>query len=497
MKRIVFLTIATLLVIGLVLPGCAGGGGGGGVVIYTFPGGIIKIAIAGPMGNIQGTNMLAGAQLAVNQMGTVNISGVAHTVQLINVNTREIAPPWATFPAGQVENAITVQGANFVMGGFRTEATAGMIDVTMACKKMFFVVGAATGDLLKPVNQNYAKYKYLFRATPINETFLFMNTICMLEMVGHVVNATLAGYGANITKPRVAFLAEDLVWTQIPLALVQAVVLALNYTYLGTWKVSDTAVNIQAELNNIALLKPHIIFTFLSGPVGLAYGRDMGVLNMSAMSVGINVEGQDPSFWAATKVPGQNWWGAEGMMSLVTWAPNVNQTAKTQPFLTAFQAATGQFPIYTAATYDMVLSLVKALEATATYNTATGMGEVKADDLIAWFEDVANNQTGTAGTSGFYTTAHQPFVNAGVPAYAHDLKYGPQWQTGLGAQWQNDGIGGGITVGVWPKAEFAAYNQALNPFNTALGLNWTSFGEWPGTQMFTIPPWMVPIWLTY
>ena len=510
MKRIIFLIIATLLVLGIVLPGCGGEGEGEGEVgpvTYDFTGGVIKIAIAGPMDYIQGTNMYAGALLAKDTMGTVNISGVAHTVQLIKVNTKEIAPPWGTYPAEQVENAISVQGAHFVMGGFRTEATAGMVNKAMDLEKMFFVAGSATGAILQQVNNNYAKYKYLFRATPINESFLFLNTMSMMGMIGATINGTLmVATGGNQTRstPRVAFFAEDLLWTAVPIASVAAAVVGLNYTYLGTWKVSDTATDVSTELNAIAALEPHIIFTFLSGPVGLTYGKQMGSLNISAMSVGINVEGQDPGFWAATKVSGQDWWGADGMLSLMTWAPNVNQTALTQPFLTAFKAAnSGQMPIYTAATYDMVLSLKKAIEATATYNVTTSLGSVKADDLIAWFENPANAQTGTAGNSGFYTNATQALVNAGVPCYAHDLKWGVNtatnvtWQTGIGAQWANNGTGGGIEIGVWPKAGFSAISQALfATLNAPLGLNWTNF-EWPGTQMFTIPAWMIPKWLAY
>jgi branched-chain amino acid transport system substrate-binding protein len=500
LKKIVFLIIASLLVLGLILPGCAGEGEGEGEteVIYEFPSQVIKIAIAGPMDYIQGKDMWSGAELAKNTT-TVTITGQAHTIQLIKVDTKEVSPPWGTYPAEQVENAITVQGANFIFGGFRTESTAGEVNKAMDYKKMFFVSGSATGSILQQVNNNYAKYKYLFRTTPINETFLFVNTICMLAMVGHVVNATIYGYTGNVTlaKPRVAFFAEDLMWTQVPIASVAAAVAGLGYTYLGTWKVSDTATDVSTELNAIQALDPHIIFTFLSGPVGLTYGKQMGSLNISAMSLGINVEGQDPGYWDATKVSGQNWWGAEYQLSLMTWAPNINQTALTQPFLTAYQSATGRFPIYTAATYDGIKTLVKALEATATYNATTMKTTVKADDIIAWFENPANAQVVSSGNAGYYTLAHQALVNGGVPAYAHDLKWGPNLLTGLGVQWMNNGANQGTIKGVWPSAAFSAYTVSLTAaLSGALGLNWSGF-QWPGTLMHTTPPWMIPIWCAY
>ena len=496
MKRIVFLIIATLLVIGLVLPGC-GGNGEEPEVLYTFEGGVIKIAIAGPMEYIQGEHMMAGAELAAAEInvGGVDIGGETHTISLIEVETKEIAQPFPGYSAQQVENAITVQGADFVMGGFRTEATGPMIEAAMDEKTMFFVAGSATGSLLEQVNDNYAKYKYLFRATPINESFLFLNTMAMLGMVGYTLMSEAV---LNTTDPadiRVAFVAEDLLWTQVPIANVGLAIAALNFTFLGTQTVSDTDTDISTELNIIEGQDANIIFTFLSGPVGVTYGKQMGSLEVPALSLGINVEGQSPTFWGDTEYEAGKF-GAESMMSLMTWAPNIEQTALTADFTDAFQAANdGAFPIYTAATYDMIYSLVAAIEDEATYDTVEAVGSVLADDLIAWFENPVNKRTTTSGTVGYYTLAHAGLLPYGVPCYAHDLMYGPQWATGLGVQWQNDGEDNGLAVGIWPKANFGDLTQSLIPVSGTLGLNWSGF-EWPGTEMFDIPTWMVIAWLT-
>ena len=493
MKRIAFLIIASLLVIGLVLPGCGDGGGEPEDVIYTFTDGKIKVAIAGPMDYIQGEHMWQGAELANGEIGTVDIDGVTHTIQLIQVETKEIAQPYSGYSAGQVENAITVQGADFIIGGFRTEATAGMIEKAMQYKKMFFLNGAATGDLLKQVNNNYAKYKYLFRATPINETFLFINNIMMLGMVGPTIQSILET--PDTTDVKVAVVAEDLLWTETPIATVAAYVgpTGLNYTLTEVYKVSDTADAINTELNDIKSDGVHIVFTILSGPVGVTYGKQMGELGVPAMTLGINVESQDPSFWDATAY-GEGKHGAESMITLGTWAPNIAQSGNlTTDFLTAYVDEYGEFPVYTAASYDMLLGLVEAIEDTATYDAEAGVASVLADDLIAWFENPGNARVITSGTAGYFTTAHQGLVDAGVPAFAHDLKYGPQWVTGLGVQWQDDGAGNGIMVGVWPNKDYDAANNALNPFNTALGLDWTDF-EHEGTEMFDIPTWMIGEW---
>ena len=71
--------------------------------------------------------------------------------------------------------------------------------------------------------------------------------------------------------------------------------------------------------------------------------------------------------------------------------------------------------------------------------------------------------------------------------------------TGLGVQWQEGDPDEGVQIGVWPKAEFGAYANALflwgDTIRNALGIDWAGF-EHPGTEMFEIPMWMIVEWLT-
>jgi len=295
----------------------------------------------------------------------------------------------------------------------------------------------------------------------------------------------------------VAFLAEDLEWTVYPRAVVQQFIGGLHYTYVGTATCSDTATDLSTQMNELKAMNPTIIFPFLSGPVGITYGKAQAdsALQVPAITVGINVESQDPNYWGkCTGDAGNN--GADGQITLMTWAPNIRQTAKTGPFLDAWAAAhpTSSLPIYTAATYDIIKGLVVALQATVTINTTSDTPVFEYDDLIEWYEDPGNIQVTTSGKAGYYTLASQPLVTAGVPCYAHDLMFGPAMMaTGLGVEWQDDGTGKGKLVGVWPNATFAALNQALCPFNTALGLNWTGY-QYTGVEMFKFPNWVMHAW---
>jgi len=488
LKRVVFLIIGTLLVLGLVLPGC------GTVVPPPAKANLtVKVAIVGPMGYIQGDNMWWGAQMA--ELGPVTIAGGRNlTIELMKVDTQEINPPSANYPGQQVTNAIS-SGADFVIGGFRTEGTIQEVEAAMAAQKMMFICGSATGSILAQVNTNYDKYKYLFRSQPLNDTFLFINCVMMLGMLGSGYLAAI--HSTNTSLVRVAFLAEDLDWTVTPRAIVQQYIAALHYTYAGTVTCSDTATDLSTQMNQLKAMQPTVIFPFLSGPVGITYGKAQAssALQVPAVSVGINVESQDPNYWSKCTGDAANN-GADGQITLMTWAPNVQQTTKTKPFLDAWAAAhpTSPLPIYTAATYDIINGLVAALQATVTINATSDAPVFSYDDLIKWYEDPANMQVTTSGKAAYYTTAQQPLVTAGVPCYAHDLKYGPgQLATGLGVEWEDAGGGNGKLVGVWPNSTFAALNQALCPFNTALGLNWTGF-TFPGIQMFQIPYWVLHAW---
>jgi hypothetical protein len=363
---------------------------------------------------------------------------------------------------------------------------------------MMFVCGSATGDILKQVNDDYDRYKYLFRGIPMNETFLFMANIAMCGMVGYAYMSAVQSADPSVV--RVAFLAEDLLWTQAPRAAVEATLNSLGFSYVGTVECSPNADDLTTQMNELQGLNPNVIFTFISGPVGITYGKAMAdsALQVPAITVGINVEAQDPGFWDNCSGDAANN-GADGMIAMMTYAPDVEQTAETGPFLAAWAAAHPEqpIPVYTAASYDIIKGLVLALQDTATVDTESDAVVFSNDDLIAWFEDPANAQVTTSGSAGYYTLALQPLVDAGVPCYAHDLIYGPEGDaTGMGVQWQDDGTGNGKLVGVWPNAAFDAVNQGIFDgagIGPALGMDWTGF-TYDGVEMFSFPLWMMQAW---
>src|SRR5438445_29088 len=147
---------------------------------------------------------------------------------------------------------------------------------------------------------------------------------------------------------------------------------------VGLWQPSPTATDVTAELAAIERAGADIVFTALSGPVGIVVGRQMGERNLKAIAFGINVEGQKDGFWQATA-------GKGNFVATLDTYSEVELTPKTVPFVKAFKARFHKAPTYTAATYDAINLLKESIEKA---------GSADADKLVPVLEQTSS--TGTA-----------------------------------------------------------------------------------------------------
>ena len=137
-KKILFSFFACLLLVALVLPACG----------PPAAGNTIKIGVIGPMQFVQGEHHWWGAEMArdeINKAGGVTLDGEKYLIELIQADSNEILS--TTDAAAAMERLITVDGADFVIGGFRTEAVFPMQEVAMDNKTIFLDCGAATLEL--------------------------------------------------------------------------------------------------------------------------------------------------------------------------------------------------------------------------------------------------------------------------------------------------------------------------------------------------------------
>jgi branched-chain amino acid transport system substrate-binding protein len=369
----------------------------------------VKIAVLGPMNFVQGENHWAGAELArdeINAAGGIALGGKKLKIEIVKVDTNEIqSVPDAT---NAMERAITREKADYVIGGFRSEAVLAMQEIAMDNKKLFLGCGSADAKLGQNVEKDYARYKYWFRVTPLNSPGLGRSVFAMLNEVAGQLRAQL-----KKETPKVAILAEKVMWTEAIVKAAQANLPKMKMEVAGLWQPSPTATDVTAELAAIDRAGADIVFTALSGPVGVVVGRQMGERRMKAIPIGINVEAQKDGFWQATA-------GKANYVSQLETYAEVEMTPKTIPFLKAFKARFNRNPTYTAGTYDAIHMLKESIEKT---------GSLDPDKLVPHLEKTSWVTTGAIVE---YDKAHEPTWGIGK-------------DTGVGVQWQD-----GKKVPFWP-----------------------------------------------
>ena len=372
--------------------------------------GTVKIAVIGPMAYVQGENHWMGAELArddINNAGGISVDGKKLKVELIRADSNEIQS--VSDATNAMERVITRDKADYVVGGFRSEAVIAMQEVAMDYKKLFLGCGAADAKLGQNVEANYDRYKYWFRVTPTKSPDLGRTLFAVLGSIAGQIRADL-----KKDTPKVAILAEKVLWTQAIVTALQTNLPKMKMEVVGLWQPSPTATDVTAELSAIERAGADIVFTAVSGPVGIVLGRQMGERKMKAIAFGINVEAQKDGFWGATA-------GKGNYVSTLDTYGMVEVTPTMIPFVKEFEARFHKSPTYNAATYDAIMLLKDAIEQAGTTN---------ADKLVPVLEGFKDH----IGTSGTLTW---------------DKLHDPVWAvgktSGIAVQWQD-----GKKVPFWP-----------------------------------------------
>jgi len=441
---------------------------------YTDP--PIKVGVIGPMYWIQGIGMWEAAQLArdkINAAGGIN----GHRVDLYQASTH---PDSGTDPSTQTGTTAMLQlmsdGVDFVQGGFRTEAVIGAREVAMNYKKMFTITGASTDELIdhpdivtypQTVRANYARYKYMFRTTPVNSTILFKSIAGFLKYV--MIAKLMPLYTVYATPLKIAVVSENLAWTTVMHAYLSSptfwnVVMGMqpyggvNVVYqnkvdpVGTGWVPGVVAAIDAS-------GAKLIIEVISGPSGRAFVTQWGTVQVDAVMAGIDVPGQEIALhWTATGGKAQT----ESFLVTAGGADDPNSgtpintvgPVKTTDFYNDYYTRFGHAPIYTSyGSFDTLMGLKDVIE--------TWVGVVGHDwppanqdeyDLLIPINE-KTNRNGLVGKFRF--TGPNPLpggqtypaafaaINPTMMGTLHDvysLDLGPTWPSGytraLVASWQ-------------------------------------------------------------
>jgi len=342
--------------------------------------GTVKIGIVGPKGWIQWDGLWEGAQIArdlINDAGgilapdgpDVGTDPDRYEVVLVDINEYAVPSP---DPASAIAELTAKLGEHPEMlnlfGGFRTECVIPMAEKFLDhCKTqadagkmppIWTIAGAATGTIIDPVKTNYARYKYMFRGTPMNASFLFV-TFC--KFIGQVIAPKLAQlyYGNPATKVPTFIIYENLVWCD----LVPTVVSMYASGFLdvkGTSRPSAVATDFTSDINKAVTAGAKLVIHVFSAVAGANFIKQYGALKPNFACVGINVESQMQEFYVNVR-------GAceyETFLSTVGTQEGVaplNPDAKpltSTQFWSLYKTRFGHSPIYTAwGSYDGIIGL--------------------------------------------------------------------------------------------------------------------------------------------
>jgi branched-chain amino acid transport system substrate-binding protein len=414
----------------------------------------IKIGVIGPMQFSYGKALWNGAVMAseeVNARGGIKVGNKKLKMELIKADSNEfISIPAA---ANAMEALILRDKVHFVVGGFRSEAVLAMQDIAMDNKVMFIGTGAAHPELCLRVAQDYDRYKYWFRGAPFNSNYLIKGLFAQLRSV-----ATLMKKQLDIDRIRVAIVAEKAMWVDPMVKEAETFIPKMGMEIAGIWRPSPGAREVNAELAAIQREGAHIIFTVLSGPVGIPMAKQYGEMKIPAVQIGINMEACKETFWEATQGMGNY------IMSSNTYARDLEYNELTAPYVNAYLTRFSDIPTYPADAYIFLkTSLPMAIE---------DAGSLSPEKIIPLFEQGVTKVP--AGTAAFEKDEQGRQL--------HELKWGPGYITGSATQWQD-----GKMVGVWPHFKWMSpyWEFSVEPPETPNEMTIK------GLKPLILPPWVL------
>ena len=290
--------------------------------------GTIKIGAIGPQAWIQGKGIAEGIKLSAKQINAaggikVNYDGTwtysatkkAWEIDVVVADTLRGMPDPTTATGTAAGMELVAAGVDMVIGCFRTEATFGAREVLMDANIPFTITGAATNELIDCVGNafgtgtlcgdcvrdNYDDYKYVFRATPMNSTQLFMGIAFYLQYV--MAEKLIPIFGEPLP---ISVISEDLTWadtihTYLSYDLFWIYSIGVNVDVVHTARVGPVATDVSSELLAAEAAGARLIIEVLSGPVGRTFAIQWHDLGITAAISGIDVPGQEiPLHWEAT-----------------------------------------------------------------------------------------------------------------------------------------------------------------------------------------------------
>lgn len=365
----------------------------------------INIGVTAPFSAIDGASIINGAEMAVaeiNAHGGIN----GHQIKLFKYDNHASA----TEGVRSFQRAVNQDHVTAMIGSWISEIALAMEPWSGRLKTPFIITGAASTDITKHVHDDYKNYKYTFHEW-LNSAFL-ADSVCDSS---HDLLVKGLGYKTAVV------MSEDAAWTKPLDAEYLKCLPNAGLKVVGHIRFSPDTTDFTPIFNKIEADHPDVIITGIAH-VGLKPTVQWHDQQVPLLMAGVSAQASASTFWQRTN-------GAtEGVITESAAASDTALTPKTIPFTVAYSKRFGTTPAYNAYSTDDAFYVLKAAIERA--------HSTNADKLVPALEKT--DYVGNIGRVEFYGPREK---------YAHGMKYGKKFITGIMLQWQHE-----KQVALWPQS---------------------------------------------
>jgi branched-chain amino acid transport system substrate-binding protein len=363
----------------------------------------IKIGVIAETSAISGVGIPNGAKMAadeINAKGGIN----GQMIEIVDYDDHNSAADAVrAFQRAAQQDKVAAVIASYV-----SEVVLALEPWAGRLKMPMITPGAASNDITKRVHDDYDHMKYVFHGY-----------LASTQIADIVCDASKALMVKDLHMQTAVVMSEDAAWT-IPLDEEYLKCLpAGGLKVLDHIRLSPDTTDFTPIFNKIEGEKPDVIVTGISH-VGVQPTVQWQQQQVPMPMYGVSSQATNATFWKDTNG------AADGVIFNMVAAPDVAVTPKTIPFAKAYAAKYGSLPGYAAyQAYDDVFMWAEAIRKA---------GGADPDKMVTAME-----QTDYVGTIGRVVFLPK------TDTFAHGMRIGEGYITGLMVQWQN-----GNPVTVWP-----------------------------------------------
>jgi len=326
----------------------------------------VKIGVLGPLTDFTGRDIQRAAQIAMDEInGAGGILG--RPIQLFPGDSEGV--PEKAIQAWQQLTARDQVHA--VVGGFRSGAVLALVPHVARTRTPFIITGAASPDIMYPVKEKYAQFKYLFRA--------WVNSERQALSLAFVCRDILKG---QTGFTRFAIDAENLKWARDYADVLKAKFKEYNLELVYETYHDPATTDFTPIFKAAVDAKAQVLCEIISNQAGYVIVKQWRDQRVPLALAGNN----NPSYLISSF-----WKDTEGKckyeLSAYTKAP---LSAKSLPFWAKFEQRFGETPFYTGTgAYDAVYLIKIAAEAAKSLDRdamVATMEKVKYEGVIGRIE---------------------------------------------------------------------------------------------------------------